>query len=62
MIFFHLFSPVHCLTSHCLVKINIVSIELRPLNTGKTHFTCYCNPTGTTHSCTVNHKGIQTDN
>ena len=55
------FRPVHCLTAHCLIKINLVSVKFRPLDAGKPGFATDRHTARAAHSGTIDHKGVEAD-
>ena len=50
------------LSSHCLVKVYLMSVKLRTVNASKLYLAAYGNTAGTTHASTIHHDGIQADN
>ena len=55
-------SLVDLLTSHCLIKVYFMSIELRSVYTGELYLAADSYTACTAHSRTVYHNRIQTDN
>ena len=55
-------SLINSLTFHRLVKINKMSIKLRSVYAGKFDLVAYSDTTGTTHTGSIYHDRVQTDN
>ncbi len=48
-----------CVALHQFVKINLVAVQIRPVNTGKLRLSGHLNTAAAAHACAVHHDRIQ---